>query len=88
MNRLQSLINALPAPPGRTTAKEIAVKLRNHPAWRNDFDGSKMELSSVISNVNLMVRTFRGEIMSTIEPARKLGQQSKRFIWRGARKPT
>jgi hypothetical protein len=78
VSRLRSLINALPAAPGRTTAKEVATKLRNHSAWRNDFDGSKMEINSIISNVNIMVRSHPDIIGTEIAA----GRLSARLIWR------
>jgi len=83
VTRLQSLINALPYPPGRTTVKEVAAKLRSHPAWRK-LDGTKMDLSSVIAQVNTLMRVYGG-IMSVTEPPMRRGQQPTRFIWNSAR---
>jgi hypothetical protein len=81
VSRLQSLINALPAAPGRTTVKEIAAKLRNHPAWRDRGNGVKLELKSIVVRINAMAGDspdlIGSEIIYTPFPTRMMWRKSR-----------
>jgi Bifunctional DNA primase/polymerase, N-terminal len=66
VTRMQAVLGALPAPPGRITIRDLARKLRRHRAWR-DTDGNMLGTKSIETAIRMMRQTHP-DISSVLRP--------------------
>jgi hypothetical protein len=79
ITRVETIINALPPPPGRITIKDLARKLRRHPAWRA-WDGKMLKIASVEREIRSLSR--HPEIGCEVRQDPSASGLPTRVLWR------